>query len=148
MKENAEYNRVDEQRPNLIIWRIIILLSPWQIWSKNKRASTNNQYPVSVMTKGTSRQDCIEIQNTIEYIIEQLHVSKSEIRIETDKSLEKHSPLKLTEEEKESYHCLTPIRDWIHNGNLPTEKTQSTQGASLTSSTQYLRGDASLHKHL
>ena len=111
MKENVEYNRVDEQRPNLIIWRIIILISPWQIWSKNKRASTNNQYPVSVMTKGTSRQDCIEIQNTIEYIIEQLHVSKSEIRIETDKSLEKHSPLKLTEEEKESYHCLTPIKE-------------------------------------
>ena len=66
---------------------------------------------MSVMTKGTSRQDCIEIQNTIEYIIEQLHVSKSEIRIETDKSLEKHSPLKLTEEDKESYHCLPPIKE-------------------------------------
>ena len=92
---------------------------------------------MSVMTKGTSRQDCIEIQNTIEYIIEQLHVSKSEIRIETDRRGKRILPLSHTHQ-----------RDWIHNGNLPTEKTQSTQGASLTSSTQYLRGDASLHKHL
>lgn len=55
---------------------------------------------MSVMTKGTSLQDCTEIQNTIKYIIEQLHVNKSEIKIETDRSLAKRNPLKLTEEDK------------------------------------------------
>ena len=30
MKENREYNRVDEQRLNLIIWRIRIRISPWK----------------------------------------------------------------------------------------------------------------------
>lgn len=123
MKEDAEYSRVDEQRPNLIIWRITILISPWEIWSKIKRASPNNQHPVSVMTKGTSLQDHIELQNTTEYIIEQLHVNKSEIGIETDKSLEKYSPLKLTEEDKDSYHRLTSIRETgFLCGHLPQRK--------------------------
>lgn len=63
------------------------------------------------MTKGTSLQDCIEIQNTIEYIIEQLHVNKSEIKIKTDRSLEKRNPLKLTEEAKSSYYCLISIKE-------------------------------------
>lgn len=75
------------------------------------------------MTKGTSLQDHIELQNTTEYIIEQLHVNKSEIGIETDKSLEKYSPLKLTEEDKDSYHRLTSIRETgFLCGHLPQRK--------------------------
>ena len=81
------------------------------------------------MTKGTSQQDCIEIQNTIEYIIEQLHVSKSEIRIETDKSLAEHSPLNLTEEDKASYHCLTPIKETgFTTETFPWRKLQPPKG--------------------